>query len=101
MTLGQIRACTWEEPLNLGDQSLQCHSPLGKAGGLAGLHGAGSGGPAGFGVNLWWACWLGLNLTEGASGGVGGRLMPQSIPAGTHSPVWDPPALLSNRSLPS
>ena len=96
MTLGQIRACSWEEPLNREDPSLQCHSPLGKAGGLAGLHGA-----AGFGVNLWWACWLGLNLTEGASAGVGGRLMPQSIPAGTHSPVWDPPALLSNRSLPS
>ena len=72
MTLGQIRACTGEEPLNLGDPSLQCHSPLGKAGGLAGSHGAGSGGPAGFGVNLWWACWLGLNLTEGASGGVVG-----------------------------
>ena len=96
MTLGQIRVCSWEEPLNLEDPSLQCHSPLGKAGGLAGLHGA-----AGFGVNLWWACWLGLNLTEGASAGVGGRLMPQSIPAGTHSPVWVPPALLSNRSLPS
>ena len=95
MTLGQIRACAGEEPLNLGDQSLQCHSPLRKADGLAGLHGAG------FGVNLWWACWLGLNLTEGASGGVGGRLMPQSIPAGTHSPVCHPPALLSNRSLPS
>ena len=49
LTLGQIRACTGEEPLNLGDPSLQCHSPLGKAGGLVGLHGAGSGGPA---------CWL-------------------------------------------
>ena len=52
MTLGQIRAGAGEEPLNLGDPSHQGHSPLGQALGLAGLHDVGSGGPAGFGVNL-------------------------------------------------
>ena len=60
---------------------------------------------------LWWACWLrceslvGLLAWAESDWGClwwfGGRLMPRSIPAGTHSPVCHPPALLSNRSLPS
>ena len=49
---GSDQSFYWRRTSESRYPSLQCHSTLGKAGGLAGLHGAGSGGPAGFGVNL-------------------------------------------------